>query len=632
MLLNKLKNLSRFQKQLIIFSVDFFLLPSILFLSFAIRYGYWYFPHTDFIFWLTFSSSIIGSSIFAFFGLYKSVTRYVGFNALWLIVKAVSIYALVWGVIFLAGFGVPRSVVFINWILSILIIVGIRVVAKWVLTSAARKQNAVQSGHNPKRVLIYGAGHAGVHLAGALTYSSEYVALGFIDDSKELQGNSILGLKVFSIDQISKVINEHKIDEVLLAVPSASRRKRFNIISLLEPFSVKVRMLPAVEDLVGGRVSVDDLHEVKIEDLLGRDSVPANQELLGKNITGKIVLVTGAGGSIGAEICRQVLSLKPKTLILFEISELALYKIEKKLSTNNLNQVDIYPILGSTLNKTRLNSVFSYFKVETVYHAAAYKHVPMVEFNNTEGVDNNIFGTLNCSQAAIDNGVDTFVLISTDKAVRPANTMGATKRIAELILQALSSTQKNTKFTMVRFGNVLDSSGSVIPLFKEQIKDGGPVTVTDKNIFRYFMTISEAVELVIQAGAMGAGGEVFVLDMGEPVSIVSLAKKMIRLSGLVLKDEINPDGDIEIEYTGLRPGEKLYEELLIGDNTFSTDNALIMRAREDMVSWEKLKPVLDDLNKVVESCDQEKIRMLLLKLVPDFKPQCEIKDILYKKI
>jgi FlaA1/EpsC-like NDP-sugar epimerase len=414
-------------------------------------------------------------------------------------------------------------------------------------------------------------------------------------------------------------------------MPSASRTKKLAIIDKLEPYPVLVRMLPGVAELAEGKVSIGDLREVNIKDLLGRDVVGPNKELLSMNITKKVVVVTGAGGSIGSELCRQILFLKPKVLILYEMSELALYTIEKELSNIGIHSMDIYPILGSVNNKTRLSSVFKHFRVDTVYHTAAYKHVPMVEFNNTEGTDNNVFGTLSCAQVAIDTGVKTFVLISTDKAVRPTNTMGATKRSAELVLQALSAKQSSTKFTMVRFGNVLDSSGSVIPLFKQQIKGGGPVTVTDVNIIRYFMTIPEAVELVIQAGAMGTGGDVFVLDMGKPVRIDDLAKKMIRLSGLEVKDEAHPDGNIEIKYIGLRPGEKLYEELLIGDNVSDTDNPLIMRAQEDMMVWSELKPILDDLQIAIIDCNQEKLRELLVQIVPGFKPQCEISDILYKK-
>jgi FlaA1/EpsC-like NDP-sugar epimerase len=420
------------------------------------------------------------------------------------------------------------------------------------------------------------------------------------------------------------------VDEVLIAMPSTSRTKRRDIIDKLELYPVVVRILPGVVELAEGKITIGDLREISVKDLLGRDTIMANKDLLGKNITNKVVLVTGAGGSIGSELCRQIASLQPKTLILYEMSELALYTIERELSNIGAYAMEVYPILGNINNKNRLISVFRHFGVDTVYHAAAYKHVPMVEFNNTEGVNNNVFGTLNCAQAAIDEGVETFVLISTDKAVRPTNTMGATKRSAELILQALTVKQSDTKFTMVRFGNVLESSGSVIPLFKEQIKEGGPVTVTDINIIRYFMTTSEAVELVIQAGAMGKGGDVFVLDMGDPVRIADLAKKMIRLSGLEIKDESNPNGDIEVKYIGLRPGEKLYEELLIGDNVSETDNPMIMRARENMLEWNELKLILDELEVAIQKCDQQKLRELLIKAVPDFKPQCDIQDILYK--
>ena len=414
-------------------------------------------------------------------------------------------------------------------------------------------------------------------------------------------------------------------------MPSTPRLVRERIINALGSYSVIVRVLPSLSDLAGGKISVNDLRKVDIKDLLGRGAVSANQALLSKNITGKVVMVTGAGGSIGSELSRQIAILKPKGLILYEISELALYNIEKKLTGVHNLDTNIYPILGDIKNRNRLSKVFNNFKVDTVYHAAAYKHVPMVEFNIAEGVDNNIFGTLYCAEAAIECGVETFALVSTDKAVRPTNTMGATKRCAELILQALSKNQNNTKFTMVRFGNVLDSSGSVIPLFKQQIKEGGPVTVTDKDIVRYFMTISEAVELVIQAGAMSTGGDVFVLDMNKPVRIDDLAKKMISLSGLKLKDEFHPDGDIEIKYIGLRPGEKLNEELLVGDNTSETENPLIMRAEEDMLPWNLLKPILDSLKNEIQECNQEKIRKLLIQLVPFFEPQCEIVDILYEK-
>ena len=418
---------------------------------------------------------------------------------------------------------------------------------------------------------------------------------------------------------------------VLIAIPSASRADRFTIIDKLERHPVIVRMLPGLTEIAQGKVKIDDLLQVSIKDLLGRKSVEPNELLLGKNITNKTVVVTGAGGSIGSELCRQIILLKPKALILFERNELALYSIDKELNNlDSYHSFKIYPILGSVNDKMRLKNLFKHFGVDTVYHAAAYKHVPMVEFNNTEGVNNNIFGTFNCAMSAVDSGVKNFVLISTDKAVRPTNTMGATKRVAELILQAFSVRQNRTTFSMVRFGNVLGSSGSVIPLFKKQIIEGGPVTVTDKKIIRYFMTVNEAVELTIQAGAMGTGGDVFVLDMGKPVKIKELAEKLIRLSGLKVRDEINPTGDIEIKYTGLRAGEKLYEELLIGDNVSETENPLIMRAKEDKHDWDKLKLMLDKLVLANDGYDHKSVREILIEIVPGYKPESGVNDILYK--
>jgi len=625
--------MSRINKQLLMLFFDSVLLVLILLASFSIRLGYWYFPGNDLIL-VVLGAPIIAIPIFVRFGLYRSIIRYIGFKALWAVVRAVSLYALVWGIVgfMVAVDGIPRSVIFINWVLSLLAIGGLRIGARWLLTNNPDR-TFFASTNSPseqyKRVMVYGAGDAGIQLISALEYSKEYQPVGLFDDSKELQGNQIGGLNIYSIDYIVSVISKLKVDEVLIAMPSASRAKRRDIMNKLEPYSVVVRMLPGVAELAEGKVSISDLREVNIKDLLGRDTIPANKDLLSLNIENKVVMVTGSGGSIGSELCRQIVFLKPKTLILYEMNELALYTIERELVDIGAYMVDIYPILGSVNNKNRLSNVLKRFGVETIYHTAAYKHVPMVEFNNTEGVNNNVFGTLSAAQAAIDESVETFVLISTDKAVRPTNTMGVTKRFAELILQALAAQQSSTKFTMVRFGNVLGSSGSVIPLFKNQIKEGGPVTVTDAHIIRYFMTIPEAVELVIQAGAMGIGGDVFVLDMGMPVYIVDLAKKMIRLSGLEVKDESNPNGDIEIKYTGLRPGEKLYEELLIGDNVSETDNPMIMRAQEDMIEWNELKLILDELEVAIKKCDQHKLRELLIKAVPDFKPQCEITDILY---
>ncbi|MDC1279842.1 polysaccharide biosynthesis protein [Pelagibacteraceae bacterium] len=630
-------------------SFDCILLIAVLFISYSIRLDYWYYPKDDTI-RLILIAPVIGIPIFAKLGLYQSVIRYIDFKTLWTLVQAITLYALIWG---LVGFFIqsdflkerefnveifPRSVIFINWLLALFVIIGVRVSARFILSKNVifsffnydfkKEIEGVDSGKS--KVLIYGAGDAGIQLYLALNNTNKLLPVGFIDDNKELQGNTINGLTVHSINDIEDLINRLKVDEVLIAIPSASRSDRFRIIDKLERHPVIVRMLPGLTDLAQGKVKIDDLLQVSIKDLLGRRSVEPNEDLLGKNITNKTVVVTGAGGSIGSELCRQIALLKPKALILFEINELALYSIDEELNNiNSHHSFKTYPILGSVNNKKRLRNVLRRFDVDTIYHAAAYKHVPIVEFNNTEGVENNIYGTFNCAVAAIDSGVKNFVLISTDKAVRPTNTMGATKRVAELILQAFSIRQNSTTFSMVRFGNVLGSSGSVIPRFKKQILEGGPVTVTDKNIIRYFMTVTEAVQLTIQAGAMGTGGDVFVLDMGKPVKIKDLAEKMIRLSGLQVKDDLHPHGDIEIKYTGLRAGEKLFEELLIGDNVSETENPLIMRAKEHKLKWEELKLLLDKLVLANDNYDHNTVRDLLIEIVPGFKPQTEISDILH---
>ena len=605
---------------------DSVVLILILLFSFSLRLGHWYWPEDTNLLLAIFSAPVIAFLIFVKFGLYRAIIRFIGFRAVWAIAQAVSIYAVIWGVIgfMVAVDGIPRSVVLINWALTLLVIGGSRLSARWLFSEAQSDSESQR-----RNVVIYGAGSAGRQLSIALMQSKEYNPVAFLDDESEIQRQFINGVEVFSLNSLSHLIDDKNVIEVLLAIPSISRMRRNEIIDFLEPYPILVRSLPGVAEIAQGKVKVSDLHEISIQDLLGRDSVPANQKLLNLNVAGKAVMITGAGGSIGSELCRQVLLLKPKLLILYELNEFALYAIDKELLGLNVIDIKIFPILGSVNNTKRLSRVFKKFGVQTIYHAAAYKHVPMVEFNNTEGVNNNIFGTLNIAKTAINEDVETFVLISTDKAVRPTNTMGATKRFAEMILQALSAEQNGTRFTMVRFGNVLDSSGSVIPLFKQQIKEGGPVTVTDEEIIRYFMTIPEAVELVIQAGSMGQGGDVFVLDMGEPVRIADLARKMIHLSGLQVKDSDNLNGDIEIKYTGLRSGEKLYEELLIGDNVIGTDNPMIMRAQEDMMAWGKLKLILDELEVAVNDDNQKKLRALLIKAVPEFKPQCDIKDLLY---
>jgi FlaA1/EpsC-like NDP-sugar epimerase len=623
--LDRLINMSRRNKQLVLLFVDSVLILSVLLGAFAIRFGYFYFPDGN-LTWAVFCAPIIAIPIFIRFGLYQAIIRYIGFKALWSVIQATTLYALIWSVfvVLIAIEGIPRSVVLMNWLLIMVAIGGTRMFGRWILSETSHRKNSPES----KNVMIYGAGSSGRQLSIALTQSTEYKPVAFIDDNSELQSQSINGIIVISRSELNHLIKTKNVTEVLLAIPSLSRSKRNEIINFLEPFSVFVRSLPSVSELAKGKLQIADLREVSIKDLLGRDSVSPNKELLSQNITNNVVMVTGAGGSIGSELCRQILFLKPQVLILFEQSEFALYKINQELVNISISNVEILPILGSVNNRKRLNHILQLFDVNTIYHAAAYKHVPMVELNNVEGVSNNIFGTLNCAQAAIENGVQTFVLISTDKAVRPTNTMGATKRVAEMILQALV-VDDSTRFSIVRFGNVLDSSGSVVPLFRRQIKEGGPITVTDPKILRYFMSVSEAVELVIQAGAMAQGGDMFVLDMGKSVRILDLARRMIHLSGLKIKDKLHPDGDIEIKFTGLRPGEKLYEELLIGDNVFETDNPMIMRAEEEMLAWNDLKLIIDELELAIDSGDQERLRQLLKKAVPGFKPQSDITDILY---
>jgi FlaA1/EpsC-like NDP-sugar epimerase len=622
-------NLSRRNKRTLMVLFDACTVIASIFLAFSLRLGHFYYPTgNNHLLLIMIASPILALPIFYAFGFYREVIRYVGFKALWQINQATTLYAVLWALIsFMAVIdGIPRTVILINWSIVLMSVGGSRFFARWVLS----QENITNPLSQKRNVLIYGSGSAGRELCTALYQSSEYNPVAFVDNSVELYRQSINGLEVFNEDDIEDLIQKHNIKEVLLALPSISRRRRNEIIAILNPLPINVRSLPSVSELAQGKVKIDDLRDVSIKDLLGREPVKPNEELLKLKITGKVVLVTGAGGSIGSELCRQIILQKPKQLILYEINEFSLYNVEQEFDKIEMSHVEILPILGSVRDRKRFQNVVKHFSVQTIYHAAAYKHVPLVEYNILEGVLNNTFGTLIAAEVALAEKVETFVLISTDKAVRPTNTMGATKRIAELVLQALSKQESSTCFTMVRFGNVLDSSGSVIPLFKQQIKNGGPVTVTNTNMVRYFMTIPEAVELVVQAGAMGKGGDVFVLDMGEPVRIYDLAIKMIQLSGLQVLDEDNLDGDIEIKCIGLRPGEKLYEELLVGDNISQTDSLLIMRAEESMLDWEDLKPILDQLNEAINNSDQEKVRELLIEAVPEFKPQCDIADLLFK--
>ncbi|MCJ7931198.1 MULTISPECIES: polysaccharide biosynthesis protein [Aeromonas] len=563
--------------------------------------------------------------IFAKLGLYRAVLRYVGFKVLWTVSLGIflSTLCLVAFSFFFEIF-LPRTVSVIYFSFAVLLIGGVRLFFRMLV-------NRGKGSRVP--VLIYGAGSSGRQLQLALNQGQEFFPVAFVDDAPHLRKALIQGNNVYSPDDIGELIMRFGVKKILLAIPSASRVVRQDVLRRLEPFPCEVLSIPGMADLVGGKAQINELKEVSIEDLLGRDPVAPIPELLNANITGKRVMVTGAGGSIGSELCRQIIRCKPEKLVLFELSEYGLYAIDKELNElceNESIDVEIVPLLGSVQRQNRLFTIMSNFRIQTVYHAAAYKHVPLVEYNVVEGVRNNIFGTLYSAQAAIEAGVETFVLISTDKAVRPTNTMGATKRLAELILQALASAQNYTRFCMVRFGNVLGSSGSVVPLFRRQIRNGGPLTVTHPDIIRYFMTIPEASQLVIQAGAMGHGGDVFVLDMGQPVRIIELAYRMIRLSGLTLKNEQNPNGDIEVKITGLRPGEKLFEELLIGDNVLGTHHPRIMKANEQLLPWAELRALLLKIDVACHQFDHEQLRHLLLEAPAAFAPTDGICDLVWK--
>ncbi|MDF1587804.1 MAG: nucleoside-diphosphate sugar epimerase/dehydratase [Gammaproteobacteria bacterium] len=601
-----------------------------LWLAFCLRLGELYYPPQH-QWWIFLAGPVIAIPIFIKFGLYRAIIRYLGMRAIWTVVQATMLYSILFALLVLISNvqGVPRTVYGIQAVIILLLAGGTRLAARWWIIHIQNNYGSLgkQSQCIPP-VIIYGAGSSGMQLVAALKMSRQLRPVAFIDDDPALENNQINGLNIYPFTKLSHLIDRYKAVDVLLALPSVSRSRRSDIIRLLEAYPVHVRSLPGLMDLAEGKVKVSDIQEVDIGDLLGREPVEPIAELLHANITNKSVMVTGAGGSIGSELCRQIAKLEPTTLILYELNEFSLYAIEKELQQHQ-SSLTIVAVLGSVQNQQRLERVCQQFNVNTIYHAAAYKHVPLVEKNTTEAIQNNIFGTLNCAKAAINSSVETFVLISTDKAVRPSNTMGASKRFAELVLQALAQDNENnpsTRFTMVRFGNVLGSSGSVVPLFREQIANGGPVTVTDKRIIRYFMTIPEAAELVIQAGSMGQGGDVFVLDMGEPVKIVDLAKRMIHLSGFVEKDQQDPDGDIEIIYTGLRPGEKLYEELLIGDKVSDTQHPKIMRAQEHIIVWAELRSILQKLQQCNNENDCQKVRDILMTHVSGFKPQCGVED------
>jgi FlaA1/EpsC-like NDP-sugar epimerase len=571
----------------------------------------------------------ISLPIFVRFGLYRAVIRFLGHKAVFAVALAVALSGVLLAILGLTLKlpGLSVSVVIIYSCLALLYVAGSRFLVRfYLLTRYIQPTEA--------RVAIYGAGDAGARLSSVLSTTRAFDPIVFIDDNRSLHGRMVNGIKVYPPDELPDLIKDRKIDRVLLAVPSLTRRRRREILSALEPLSVHVQTVPEFEQLVTGKANVEDIREVDVCDLLGRDSVPPKAGLFEACIRDKVVLVTGAGGSIGSELCRQIIGLGPKRLVLFEMSELALYNIERELRTvaeQHSLQIDLVGLIGNGHHKLRMREILLAYRVQTLYHAAAYKHVPIVEQNVLEGICNNVIATWNTAEAAHETEVETFVLVSTDKAVNPTNVMGATKRFAEMVLQGLHRRGTKTRFCMVRFGNVLASSGSVVPLFNEQIKAGGPVTVTHPEVIRYFMTIPEAAQLVIQAGSMADGGEVFVLDMGKPVRICDLAKRMIHLMGLTVRDEHHPDGDIEIAYTGLRPAEKLYEELLIGNNVAGTQHPMILRAIEHSLPWDRIQWMLDEILGAMGRFDCQRALQLLSDVVVEYKPGPESHDLVWAR-
>jgi FlaA1/EpsC-like NDP-sugar epimerase len=607
--------LERTRKQVLMMAADAAVLFFAVWAAYSLRFGVWFSPSLEQLL-LMVAAPVISIPLFVSLGLYRAIIRYLGEHALWAVIKAVGLSAMIWSALaFMTSMtgaeGVPRGVPLLYGVLAVLLVAGIRFAARWVLWMPMRRL------YSRGQVLIYGAGEAGRQLAVALRNDRQLFPAGFVDDDPELVGSEVEGLRVYGPSAVGDVIEKYGIGDVIVTLSSVSNLKRREVVQFLERFPVKVRILPAVAEIANGRHLVNMVREVDIGDLLGRDSVAADSELLGRNITGKVVLVSGAGGSIGSELCRQVVGLKPQKLVLLEANEYALYRVERDVQ--RMAECEVVPCLGSVGDGALVRRVLEAHGVQTIYHAAAHKHVPLVECNVAEGVRNNVFGTRSIAGAAYEAGVETFVLISTDKAVRPTNVMGATKRWAELVVQEYARMAcergNGQRFLAVRFGNVLGSSGSVIPLFKEQIAQGGPVTVTHAEVTRFFMSIHEAVELVIQAGSMADGGEIFLLDMGEPVKIMDLARNMIRLAGHEVRDGANPEGDIDIEVTGLRPGEKLYEELLIADeNAAETDHPKIMKAVEPCLHGDGIDALVMRLQGFVADGDEGAVRGVLMEV------------------
>lgn len=627
--LNKLAQpvlaLPRIAKRSIVMAVDASLCVLTVWLSFYLRLGE-FVALADSALWAAIGSVAIALPIFAAFGLYRAIFRFSRSHALMMEARAVTAYGLIYAAVVTAiGIqGVPRTIGLIQPGLLLVAVGASRGLAGFWLGGLYQSQ--LDKAALPK-VLIYGAGAAGRQLAAAMANSHEMKVVGFLDDDVRLHGHLLNGLPVYRSAHLSPLATSLGVGVVLLAMPSINRARRNEILAQMAEAHVSVRTLPSVIDLAQGKVSVSDLRELDIDDLLGREPVVPDHALLGQNIIGKVVLVTGAGGSIGGELCRQILKLNPAALLLVEQSEFSLYRIDQELRASSTDaQVTLVPLLASVRDAARMDEIVATWKPETMYHAAAYKHVPMVEHNPVEGIRNNVLGTLTAAKAAADRGVSNFVLISTDKAVRPTNIMGASKRLAEMVVQALTDVSPGVKFSIVRFGNVLGSSGSVVPKFRRQIRDGGPITLTHPEITRFFMSIPEAAQLVIQAGAMAKGGDVFVLDMGQPVKIMDFAIRMIELSGLTVRDASNPEGDIEIEIIGLRPGEKLFEELLIGANPSATSHPRIKKAHEGYLPWPALKAKLDALETAMDANDVRSARLMLEQLVSDYSPNTDIVD------
>jgi FlaA1/EpsC-like NDP-sugar epimerase len=619
--------LPRSAKRTLALAMDAAICGSTVRLAFYLRLGDWE-PITGNQ-WIAVAAALaFALPLFWISGLYRTIFRHAGWGAMAVLMRATAIYALGYASLFtvLGVAGIPRTVGIIQPILMFVLIAASRIVVGETLG------RQMSNGDLPQ-VIIYGAGAAGRQLAAAIAGAGELRVVGFVDDDPTLHGSVLNGRRISAPANLASLVRRRGVTDILLAIPSAPRQRRSDIIDTLRPLNVGVRTLPGIMDLAHGRVELGQLRELEIEDLLGRDVAAPNQILFARNILGKTVLVTGAGGSIGSELCRQILNARPSRLLLIDINEYALYAIHHELEAYLRHDAGIrlVPLLASVRDADRMRDIMAVWRPDTVYHAAAYKHVPMVEHNPIEGVRNNVLGTRITAECARAAGVTSFVLISTDKAVRPTNVMGTSKRLAEMVLQALASQdsgsqRSGTRFSMVRFGNVLGSSGSVVPLFRRQIKAGGPITLTHEDITRYFMTIPEAAQLVIQAGAMGTGGEVFILDMGEPVRIIDLARKMVALSGMTVRDEANPDGDIAIETIGLRPGEKLYEELLIGDNPTGTAHPLIMKASERFLPPETLMPLLDRLVAAMDANAIAELHWLLKEIVPEYTSEGDLPD------